>query len=255
METKSLRQQQEEHEVYYKVKFEEALFYQDFVVDVLLKELGFAVTQYASRQYQCTVGESRQGVEIKHDWQYAKTGNLFIEVGEKAKPRPGPFAPSGIRRDDNSWLYVIGDYNTIFGYSITILRLLQDSGNYPSFIIDRGTSIGFLLPSHKNDPEKFASFILRPNAAEKIIKFNKEFREQTKAGKELLKALNSDGRQCSLFVEGARNIVSDFQSRKIALRADDGTIELTAPPGVITKADEIIVKANKPELLTLLKEQ
>lgn len=206
METKSLKQRQEEHEAYYKVKFEEALFYQDFVCDVLLNVLGLAVTQYASRQYQCAIGESRQGIEIKHDWQYANTGNLFIETGEKSKPRSGPFYPSGIRRDDNSWLYVIGDYDTIFGYSISILRLLQDSGKYPSFIIDRGTSEGFLLLGRRNDPEKYATFILRPNAAEKILKFNDEFREQTQAGKELLKCLNSDQRQCSLFDNEERPI-------------------------------------------------
>lgn len=198
METKSLKQQQDDHEVYYKVKFEEALFYQDFVCDVLMNVLGLAVTQYASRQYQCMIGESRQGIEIKHDWQYAKTGNLYIETGEKSKPRPGPFFPSGIRRDDNSWLYVIGDYDTIFGYSISILRLLQDSGKYPPFIINRGTSEGFLLLGRRNDPEKYSSFILRPSAAEKILKFNDEFREQTKAGKELLKMLSADSRQGSL---------------------------------------------------------
>lgn len=208
METKSLKQQQEEHAIYYKVKHSEALFYQDFVVDVLMNVLGLAVVQYASREYQYTVGETRQGIEIKHDWNYAKTGNLYIETGEKAKPRPGPFVPSGIRRNDNSWLYVIGDYDTVFGYSISILRLLQESGKYPEFIIDKGTSMGFLLKGSRNEPEKYASFILRPNAEEKILRFNREFAEQVKAGKELLALLNGDSRQCSLFLNEEPEIPS-----------------------------------------------
>lgn len=199
METNSLRDRQENHAQYYGVKLKSGLFYQDFVIDTCWNVLGLAIVQYASKEYQFTVGESRGGVEIKNDEQYCKTGNLYIEVGEKAKPRPGPFAPSGIRRDDNSWLYIIGDFNTIFIYDIHFLRMLQDSGKYPIIEIKRGTSQGFLLKGAKNEPKKYAAKILTPNAEEKIMQFHSKFREQMKLGKELIKLLNADSRQSSLF--------------------------------------------------------
>ena len=77
------------YDAYRANKIESGLLFQDFVVDVLLQTLGFAVVTNSSRAYQHTVGESRTGVEIKHDERFADTGNLWIEVAEKARPRPG----------------------------------------------------------------------------------------------------------------------------------------------------------------------
>jgi hypothetical protein len=65
--------------------FEEALKYQDFVVDLLLKEIGLAVTNYSSRYYQLKYGENKQGIEIKLDLRMTDTGNVSIEVAEKSR--------------------------------------------------------------------------------------------------------------------------------------------------------------------------
>jgi hypothetical protein len=153
---------------YYRVKLESGQLYQDFIVDLLLHTLGLAVVQYASRTYQITVGESRTGVEIKHDEKYAHTGNLWIEVAEKARPRAGAFVPSGIDRGDNSWLYVIGNYDTVFGFPKTYLRALKEAGRYRVRENLTHTSIGYLLPSQ--DAHKYAAFVLTPNAATTIAK-------------------------------------------------------------------------------------
>jgi hypothetical protein len=151
---------------YRRTKIESGLCYQDFVVDVLLKTIGLAVVQYSSQFYQQTVGESRTGVEIKHDELYAKTGHFWIEVAEKAVPRPGPYAPSGIDRGDNTWLYVIGNYDTIFIFGKVSLRALWASGRYPVLENHTKTSQGFRLPDAV--ARKVALVILTPNAERKV---------------------------------------------------------------------------------------
>ncbi len=149
-------------------KIESGLRYQDFVVDCCFNILKLPIAIYSSRFYQLKIGESVNGVEIKNDEKYALTGNLWIEKGEKAHPREGDYFPSGIYRDDNSWLYIIGDYDTIFIFSKRLLILLDKCGKYPERANTTKTSIGFLLPSA--DAKKYAAHILTPNASEKIEK-------------------------------------------------------------------------------------
>ena len=52
--------------------------------------------------------------EIKRDGKFRETGNLYIETAEKSHPDKYEFIPSGIMRQDNSWLFVIGDEKTIY---------------------------------------------------------------------------------------------------------------------------------------------
>ena len=185
------------YEDYREAKLKSGLFFQDFVIDQVLNLLSIPIMQYASKEYQISVGESRQGIEIKNDENYAKTGNLYIEVAEKARPRVGDYIPSGIYRRDNSWLYVIGDFNTIFVYGIRLLQILAESGRCPIIEIGTKTSKGFLLRG--KDTEKYALAVLRPNAEEKVFKFKQEFRDSLRDAKELFTLLKSDARQGSLF--------------------------------------------------------
>lgn len=124
----------------------EALEFQDFVAHVLLRELGIALTVHNSRRYQFEHGETRQGIEIKHDKQMAQTGNLWIETKEKAEPRSGEYAPAGIYRNDNSWLFVIGDYHRLFVFSKKVLCWLAQDRSFQTLENNTRTSIGFLLP-------------------------------------------------------------------------------------------------------------
>ena len=163
MNTRNQNQQE-----YYQKQLADGQLYQDFAVDCCWSILGLAVVQYGSKLYQHQVGESRTGVEIKHDKRYAETGNLYIEVGEKASIRNGEHAASGIERGDNSWLYLIGDYNTIFVFSKRLLQQLHKCGKYEVFEISMKTSRGFLLPGE--DAEKYAAQIMYPNAEKKLGK-------------------------------------------------------------------------------------
>jgi len=184
------------YDEYRATKIESGLLYQDFVVDVLFQTIGLVIVQYTSRAYQIAVGESRTGVEIKHDEKYATTGNLWIEVAEKARPRPGDYADAGINRGDNSWLYVIGDYDRVFIFGKRILVALSQSGRYKLRENRTKTSIGYLLPGC--DAEKYALYIINPNAKEKVAKMVGDLEA---LGRALHRAVLADPAQRSLFPE------------------------------------------------------
>ncbi len=131
---------------YYKDMLEKGLEYQDFITDLLLKEIGISISTYASRRYQREHGENAQGVEIKFDDMFAETGNIYIEVAEKSAPDNPRFVPSGIYREDNTWLYVIGNYEVVYIFSKKFLALLHQSRKLGYKRVSIPTSQGFLIP-------------------------------------------------------------------------------------------------------------
>jgi hypothetical protein len=132
---------------YYQKKLKEGLEFQDFVTDELYKR-GIVVNGYSSKKYQYNKGENLLGAEIKRDGRFRETGNLYIEVSEKANPDNPFYVTSGIKRYDNSWLFVIGDEKTIWIFPIKYLRMLEKK-NYRS--VQKPTSKGFLLPVRDAD--------------------------------------------------------------------------------------------------------
>ncbi|GAJ22833.1 unnamed protein product, partial [marine sediment metagenome] len=104
--------------------FQEGLEFQDFVMDLLLKDRGFVISNYSSKYYQQTHGENAQGIEIKLDNPILETGNVSIEVAEKSKAINESFVPSGIMREDNSWLYIQGNEKIIFIFGKKFLQQL-----------------------------------------------------------------------------------------------------------------------------------
>jgi len=139
-----------EYKDYYAIQLREAHEYQDFVSDELYK-IGLPICNYTSQKYQYTVGENKLGIEIKHDKKFAETGNLWIEVEEKRHPDNPQYATSGIMRDDNTWLYVIGDYSTIYIFSKVLLGQLYRTGKYATIENNTKTSRGFLFSAYDAD--------------------------------------------------------------------------------------------------------
>lgn len=136
---------------YYKEKLEAGLEYQDFIADQLRKaEPCIIVCAYGSRRWQNEHGESASGIEIKLDLNIQKTGNLYIEVAEKSSAELRDYTPSGILRRDNTWLYLIGDYEQAFLFSKTQLQMVYaDEKRWGVRGIRRRqtpTSIGFTFP-------------------------------------------------------------------------------------------------------------
>lgn len=134
---------------YYAEQLNEACEYQDFVMENLYK-IGLPLLIYSSQKKQHK-GESMNGVEIKHDKRAKETGNLYIETAEKSHPDKPYFVRSGIYREDNTWLWAIGDYERIFILSKKQLQWAHKLKKYQEVITE--TSKGFLLPIA--DCEKF----------------------------------------------------------------------------------------------------
>lgn len=134
------------YDEYRNEKFEKAKEYQDFVCEYLAQNYGIVISIYSSKKYQ-KFGESIQGFEIKFDMLRKETGNLYIELGEKAKPRPGAYHPSGINANDNSWLYCIGDYDILYLFSKKQLKTILKKKLYYKYISNNNTmtSEGYLL--------------------------------------------------------------------------------------------------------------
>lgn len=139
----------------WKRNYEIGLKYQDFVKHEMYK-YGVPIVFNDSCEYQYNEGENILGIEIKNDTIFSKTRNLYIEVAEKTKASNENYVASGIYRYDNSWLYLIGDYTTIFIFGVTHLRLMEKTKMYQEKKID--TSIGFLLP--EGDARKYALKII-----------------------------------------------------------------------------------------------
>ena len=124
-------------------KLEEAQEFEDFVYNLLYHE-GIPIVGFSSKKYQFAKGENMAGIEIKYDKRYEETGNLYIETAEKRYPSNPEYAPSGINRGDNSWLYLIGDYNIIYIFPIKYLKSWEN--NFKA--VEITTSRGYLMPEN-----------------------------------------------------------------------------------------------------------
>lgn len=133
---------------YYSDKLEEGLQFQDFCTRQLYQR-GLVVVGYASRKYQNEEGENMLGAEIKRDGNFRKTGNLYLEVAEKSHPDKPAYTSSGIMRQDNSWLFVIGDEGCLWIFGTLWLRKLKDKYRQ----VKSPTSIGHLMPI--DDADKY----------------------------------------------------------------------------------------------------
>jgi hypothetical protein len=128
---------------YYAKKLEQGLEFQDVVTQALYQR-GIVVVGYASRKWQNQKGENMLGAEIKRDDNFRKTGNLYIECAEKANPTNPAYVTSGVFRKDNSWLFVIGDEQTIYIFPTIYLRKLCMGRGYRQ--VQTPTSKGYLMP-------------------------------------------------------------------------------------------------------------
>lgn len=144
--------------------FEEALSFQDFVVDLLIKELGFVISNYSSKYYQYNFGENRQGVEIKLDMRILETGNVSIEVAEKSRADINNWTPSGIMRPDNTWLYIQGNYDIVFIFGKTILQGIYRAKYIDKVWTPKPTIKTFLLPI--KEAEKYALKVIKTSKEE-----------------------------------------------------------------------------------------
>ena len=165
------------HDKHFFDMLEVGLEYQDFVM-TLFYEMGLSIHPYSSRSEQYKKGENKAGIEIKHDRNFRKTGNLYIEIAEKSHASNVSFVSSGIYRNDNSWLYVIGDYDEAFIFGKNVLKSLHVEGRYRVHVGD--TSKGMLLPVEYVRKNDIALRILTPKKEEECLLLGTTNSEQKK---------------------------------------------------------------------------
>lgn len=138
---------------YYAECLKKGLEYQDFVFTQLrcMEDMPVFLGAYSSKKYQYEKGESLSGLEIKYDTLLNVTGNLFIEYQEKTDPDKAEFVPSGIMRKDNSWLYLVGDYEQAFLFAKRTLQgyCQANKDKLEKKTSQKGTSWGYILPVKK----------------------------------------------------------------------------------------------------------
>ncbi len=147
---------------YYKDQLESGLEFQDHVMRLFSERLKIPLSFYSSRKCQLQ-GESMQGIEVKYDKKFRQTGNLYIEVAEKSSSSVAEYTPSGIMKKDNSWLYAIGDHETLYIFAVKHLRTFARKCHQ----VETPTSRGFLLPLDL--AEKLAATILREENNETVV--------------------------------------------------------------------------------------
>ena len=125
--------------------FQDGLEFQDFVC-TKLAEHGIILQNLSSRKYQFNVGENLQGFEIKMDNRCSDTERLSIEVAEKTRDDLSlAWTPSGICREDNSWLYIQGNRDILFIFAKNWLQRYLAKKN-PKIVEKYGTIQTFYLP-------------------------------------------------------------------------------------------------------------
>lgn len=100
----------------------------------------------SSKKYQKDIGENIQGFEIKMDLKFRHTGNIYIETHEKSNINVYQYSVSGIYRFDNTWIYVIGDYQGVYLMQKKVLQAMEKKGHYKKVENGTLTSKGFLFP-------------------------------------------------------------------------------------------------------------
>jgi len=128
----------------------------DFVL-LTLQPMGLYLQPFTSKKYQYNKGESFQGWEVKLDNRCTDTERLSIEVSEKTKASNDIWVLSGIYRNDNTWLYIQGNYLVLYVFIKSILISLHKSNKY-EIGESYGTVRKFYLPL--KDAERYSHKII-----------------------------------------------------------------------------------------------
>lgn len=146
---------------YYQNKLEEGKQFEDHVKRIFFERFAIDL-DFTGKDNQVNIGETLQGIEVKYDGRFKETGNIYIEVAEKSHPDNQEYVVSGVFRDDNTWLYVIGDYDTLYIFSKKHLKLLKDGCNP----VVTPTSMGFLVPKQLAEKECILKLVGEPKESE-----------------------------------------------------------------------------------------
>lgn len=161
---------------------ETGLQFQDFISEKFPEIMGFNISIFQSKKYQIEKGESLQGIEIKYDarstgdctyYKNKATNNVGIEVFEKTNKDKKMWTESGILRDDNTWLYVVGNYHQAWLFSKKRLVELYKANRY-DVRQTLPTIKTMLMPISQADRHCEKKLIFRMNSARQLEIFEQQ---------------------------------------------------------------------------------
>ena len=122
---------------------------QEFVnywLGIIQRRMCLKLTPVDSENLQKAVlCDTQEGFEFKYDRKFKETGNFWIEIEEKRDPSQEKYVLSGILREDNAWMYCIGNYDELFFLPKRTLISLYNSGKVKTMDNNEKTSRGFLI--------------------------------------------------------------------------------------------------------------
>lgn len=120
------------------------------------------ISRCEGKETQVQVGENYFGIEFKLDQRFRQTQRLYIELKERSSPFLG-FTPSGIYRKDNTFIYAIGDWETLYLFDKNRLRKVHEWAkrtNPPGHLFrETPTSVGWCLPIQYVEEEKLTAAV------------------------------------------------------------------------------------------------
>ena len=114
--------------------------YETFVYDLVLRDYNVQVKPCRTYEEQMSIGENHSGLEVKCQERCREFGSLAIEYAETTGN--GRWVPSGIMREDNSKHLATGDWETVWVFTIPILREIRPIMRAYMTL----TSKGYILP-------------------------------------------------------------------------------------------------------------
>jgi len=127
------------------LKQKKGLQFESYIMDWFSENKKINLSHYTTYDEQIHKGENRQGIEIKNDQMFKRTGNLFISV---SRDYGYVEYDSGICKGQ-SWLYVIGCNEEFYIFSTKQLIQFYKEQSPKLFngftSAKNGTEKGFLL--------------------------------------------------------------------------------------------------------------
>jgi len=108
-------------DAYYYECLKDGQYFEQYIYNVL-EQLGICIVEPFLTKEEQVLGENSAGVEVKHDRLMKRYGNIYLELEERVTS-PN-WIPSGIFRNDNTIIYVIGDYDNFFLFQKGVLQWL-----------------------------------------------------------------------------------------------------------------------------------
>lgn len=141
---------------YYKRNLQASFEFENHLETIFKDRYGINLEPFLTQEGQYLEGENKAGIEIKNDMMYQKTGNLYIEYAEKSRATNSQYVYSGIKKEDKSKYFLIGDYDNFWVFEKThLLKILAEEQELnkkglPSKrgirFITKDTSLGFIFP-------------------------------------------------------------------------------------------------------------